>query len=170
MFSPFLRPCFLASILNILLYLLLMHNGIDPFQLTATQHTVDDTSIGPSTSRRTMSGTLNLKPRVSYESRLCTCGPCQCHLFSANAAHDLCLPDRDSSTALLPRRQTCKEWFQNANFQRPTYRVDWPVGDCESESSAHWRRLSGVQAKLFLVTNPCGVYGVFGVVHDVHYV
>ena len=60
---------------------------------------------------------------VLYESRLSSREPCPGHLFSANAAHDLGSPNWDSSTVLLPRRQTCKEWLQSANFQRPTYRV-----------------------------------------------
>lgn len=29
------------------------------------------------------------------------------------------------------------------------------MGVCESKACAHWRRLSGVRAKLFLVTSPC---------------
>ena len=117
-------------------------------------------NIGPSRSRCTMADTLDVRPTILYDSRLLTCGPCQGHLFSADAGHDLCLPDWDSSTALLPRRQTCKEWFPSANFQRPTDRVDCPLGVCESETCARWRRLSGVQAKLFLVTSPCDVCGV----------
>lgn len=62
-----------------------------------------------------------------------------------------------------PRRRTSKEWFQSANFQRPTYRKDCPTNPCESEVCAFRRRLGGVQTKLQLVTKSCGA----STVHDV---
>ena len=39
---------------------------------------------------------------------------------SGDAAHDLGIPNRGSTSSLLARRRTCKEWFPNPNFQRPT--------------------------------------------------
>lgn len=90
-----------------------------------------------------------------------TCGPCQGHLLSGDAAHDLCLPDWDSRRML---RETCKEWFQCANFQQRASRVDYPMSACESGACASCCRLSGVQAKLTLVINPAvDVDGVLGV-------
>ncbi|KAJ4993652.1 hypothetical protein SVAN01_00706 [Stagonosporopsis vannaccii] len=104
----------------------------------------------PANSTMAMAAALDMKPAVSYESRLLSCGPCQGHLFAADAAHDLYLPDWDRSTARTSRRQNGKEWFQSANFQQRTYREDCPTRACESEARACWRQSSGVQAKLFL--------------------
>ena len=63
-----------------------------------------------------MADTLDVRPAVSYESRLSTGGSCQGHLLLADAAHDLGLPDWDSSTALLSGNRLA-EWLQSANFQ-----------------------------------------------------
>lgn len=100
---------------------------------------------------------LRFQNEAPKTSRLSHRGPCQGQLFSGDAPHDLGLPDWDSTKTLHPRRRTCKEWFQSANFLRRTYRREWPTHACESKLYACRRRLSGVQAKLLLVIKHCSV-------------
>lgn len=102
---------------------------------------------------------MRVKPTVSCESRLSrACGPCQGQLFLADAAHDLCLPDWDSSTALLQGDRLAKSGSKVRIFsdQRIGEAALWQLAN-QRPAHAGAVRQAGVQAKSFLVTSACAV-------------